>query len=48
MPPDLIVNAGAVICVASIICAVIAVVVLRLYKKYLDDLLDAEYGKRRR
>ena len=46
--PDLIFNAGVVICAAAAVCAVSAVIILRIAKARLDKRLDAEYGKRRR
>jgi len=47
MSPDFIFNIGALICAASGVCAVIAAVILRGYKKRLDRRLDEEYGKRK-
>ena len=47
MSPDFIFNIGVIVCAACGGFAVIAAVILRLYKKRLDRRLDAEYGKRR-
>jgi len=48
MAPDLIFNAGLIICGAVAAAAVISAIVLKTAKKRLDRRLDAEYGKRRR
>lgn len=48
MPSELIINSGITICAGSVLCAMVAAVLLRRSKRRLDQKLDAEYGKRRR
>ena len=47
MTPDLIFNSGIVICGIAVVGAIIAAIVLRVFKVRLNRRLDAEYGKRR-
>ena len=45
--PNYVVIGGLIICCLALICAVIAVVILRLAKARLNKRLDTEYGRRR-
>lgn len=48
MFPELLFHIGIGVCVFAAVGAVAAFTVFRLFKKRLDQRLNAEYGKRRR
>lgn len=48
MFPELLFHIGIGVCVFAAVSAVAVTIVFRLFKKRLDQQLNAEYGERRR